>query len=240
MGEIILKAENITKYYGKQLILNEMNLSLEKGKIYGFIGNNGAGKTTFMRIIAGLVMPTSGTIELFGATEQKKIEKERKRVGFLIESPIYLENLSAGKNLEIIANAKGNQGKEQIDKLLELVHLEGTGKKKLRDFSTGMRQRYGIAAALLNNPEFLVLDEPMNGLDPEGIREMRQLFQTLHREKQITFLISSHILGELDMISTDYLFIREGRIVEQISHKEWKEKYGAILLEDYFLQQVGR
>lgn len=214
--EYVLTTENVTKVYGKNKVVNRVNMHMKKGSIYGFIGKNGAGKTTFMRMVAGLAAPTEGEIELFGSRD---LERERMRVGCLIENPGAFANMTAKENLEVIRRQFGI-AEPAVDSMLEFVGLLEAGKKKVKNFSMGMKQRLGIAVALLRNPDFLILDEPINGLDPEGIIEIRELLLKLNKEKKISILISSHILGELSKIASDYGIIRDGVLVDEFEAKE--------------------
>ncbi len=240
--EYILKTEGLTKRYGKHNVVNQVSMHVKKGSIYGFIGKNGAGKTTFMRMVAGLAAPFAGTIELFGS---KELEKQRVRIGCLIEQPGLYGNMTAGENLEVVRRSLGITEKKAVEEMLDFVGLSDTGKKKVKNFSMGMKQRMGIAIALFRNPDFLILDEPINGLDPEGIKEIRDLLLKLNREKDITILISSHILGELSKVATHYGVIREGNLIEEFSTEELRmrcrrcqklvvedEKFAANILEE--------
>lgn len=218
--EAILTAKNIDKYYGDKKVLNNVSMNINRGDIYGFIGKNGAGKTTFMRVILSLTYPRSGEVLLFG---NKTIQEVGLKVGSLIEAPGFYKNLSAYENLKRFSIIYGADEKK-IPEILKLVGLSNTGKKKAKDFSLGMRQRLGIAIALLGEPEFLLLDEPINGLDPEGIKEIRDLILKLNKEKNITFLISSHLLDELGKIVTKYGIINNGEMVEEITSEELHEK----------------
>ena len=216
----ILTACNIVKTYGNKTVLNNVNMNIDKGDIYGFIGKNGAGKTTFMRVILSLTYPKSGEVKLFG---DKTIKDVGLKVGSLIEAPGFYKNLSASENLKRFSILyKADESK--IPELLKMVGLENTGNKKAKDFSLGMRQRLGIAIALLGDPEFLLLDEPINGLDPEGIKDIRDLILKLNKEKNITFLISSHLLDELGKIVTKYGIINNGEMIEEISAEDLREK----------------
>ena len=208
----VLKTEKLTKIYDKKRAVNEVSIHVKQGEIYGFIGKNGAGKTTLMRMVSGLARPNAGTIELFGQTD---IEKQRARIGTLIESPGLYRGMSARDNLEVVRRAYGICDKSVVEHTLSFVGLADTGKKKAGNFSMGMKQRLGIAIALLRSPDFLILDEPINGLDPQGIKQMRDLLLKLNREKNITIMISSHILGELSKIATAYGIIRDGRLAEE-------------------------
>lgn len=215
--DYVLKTEGLTKQYGRNKVVNQVGMHVEEGSIYGFIGRNGAGKTTFMRMAAGLAAPTAGEIWLFGSRE---LERQRIRMGCLIEQPGLQGSLTAGENLEIIKLSLGITERDAVGKMLEFVGLADTGKKKVKNFSMGMKQRLGIAIALFRNPEFLILDEPINGLDPEGIKEIRDLLLELNKEKKITILISSHILGELSKVATHYGIIRDGVLAEEFTAKD--------------------
>lgn len=212
MSEIIVDVKNLTKQYGKQLALDNVSFRIRKGSIVGLIGPNGAGKTTIMKIMAGLAFPTGGELEMYGATDEKGLNHARTRMSFMIETPYEKERMTARENLEKQRLQKGIPDKKRIDEVLEIVNLQDTGKKIVKNFSLGMRQRLGLANALMGKPEFMVLDEPINGLDPEGIVEIRELFRKLNKEEDITMVISSHILSELSLLCTDYIFINHGQI----------------------------
>lgn len=218
--ETVLKTTNIVKKYSGRTILNKINMTIHKGDIYGFIGKNGAGKTTFMRTVLSLTTPDEGEVNLF---DGKSIEEVGLKVGSLIESPGLYKNASAYENLKRFSILYGAD-EEKINDILKIVGLGDTGKRKAKDFSLGMKQRLGIAIALLGDPEFLLLDEPINGLDPEGIREIRDLIVKLNKEKNITFLISSHLLDELSKVVTRYGIINNGVLIEEIEAAELKEK----------------
>ena len=222
--EYVLTTENLTKQYRNFKALSGLSMHVEKGAIYGFVGRNGAGKTTLIRLICGLQTPTSGSYTLYGQKNtQGNMEKIRRRIGAVVETPSIYLNMTATDNLKEQYRVLGRPSFEGVEELLELVGLENTGKKKAKNFSLGMKQRLGIAVALAGDPDFLVLDEPVNGLDPQGIIEIRELILKLNREKQITFLISSHILDELSRLATHYGFIDSGRIVREVSAKELEE-----------------
>ncbi len=224
MEESIFEAIGLAKKYGGTMALDHIDLSLRRGEIYGFIGENGAGKTTMIRLITGLSFPTKGQITLFGKTGEKELQKQRARIGCMVETPALYKNMTAEQNLEAQRIQRGIPDKECISETLKLVGLTDTGKKTVRHFSLGMRQRLGIAMALLNDPEFLILDEPINGLDPSGIVEIRELMKRLNRERGITLLVSSHILSELYQTATRYILLHKGCILEELTQKELDEK----------------
>ena len=219
--DYVLKTNAITKKYKDFKALDGLTMNVPKSSIYGFVGRNGAGKTTLIRTVCGLQPPTDGTFELYGVKNtDSAISDTRKRMGAVVETPSIYPYLTAKQNLEIQHEIMGIPSTKNADALLELVGLKDTGKKKAKDFSLGMRQRLGIAVALCGSPDFLVLDEPINGLDPQGIIEVRELILKLNREKNITILISSHILDELSKIATHYGFINDGHIVREMSAEE--------------------
>lgn len=220
MKEVVLKTNNLTKQYNKNVVLDNVNITIKKGDIYGLIGRNGAGKTTLMKIITTLASPTSGTFELFNTcSENDELFDNKKRVGSLIEYPAFYPNLSAYDNLKYYIIQRGIVDKNQINKVLELVNLTGTGKKKVKTFSLGMKQRLGIALAILNSPDFVILDEPINGLDPIGISEHRDTFKKLS-DNGITLLISSHILSELYLLANEFGFLENGKLIKELSKEE--------------------
>lgn len=219
--EYVLKTNNLCKHYKQFKALDGLTMSVPKGAIYGFVGKNGAGKTTLIRLICGLQQPTSGEYQLYGVKcTNKEIFSSRKRIGAVVETPSIYLDMTAEENLKYQYRILGMSSFDGLQELLKLVGLENTGKKKAKNFSLGMRQRLGIAVALCGNPDFLVLDEPINGLDPHGIIEIRELILKLNHEKQITVLISSHILDELSRIATHYGFIDGGHIVREMSAQE--------------------
>lgn len=219
--DYVLQTNALCKNYGHDKVLNKLEMNVPKGAIYGFIGRNGAGKTTLIRLICGLQRPTSGDYTLYDIKNtDKQIQKARKRMGAIVETPsIYLE-MNAEENLKQQYQILGIPTYEGISDILKLVGLSETGSKKVKNYSLGMKQRLGIAIALVGNPDFIVLDEPVNGLDPQGIIEIRELILKLNRERQITILISSHILDELSKIATHYGFIHNGKIIKEISQSE--------------------
>lgn len=220
----------LTRFYKGRAAVNHMNLTVKKGAVYGFIGRNGAGKSTTLKMLCGLVKPSEGEIRLFGKEGNDPVVA--RRIGCLIESAGLYPNMTARQNMLMKAKCMGLTEEKSVDNLLEQTGLAGAGKKKTKHFSMGMKQRLGIAMALLGNPDLLVLDEPINGLDPEGVREIRRLILRLNEEGK-TFLISSHILGELGKISTHYGIIKDGSLVEQLSREELAEK-----CSDYFRLEV--
>ena len=220
----ILKVNGLTKKYGSKTALNNIAFNVEKGKIYGFIGENGAGKTTAIRAITGLSEAPAGTVELFGASDKKGLTKARRKMGYLVEHPILSMNDTAEGNLKMQQLLYGHRDDAKIKKILSRVGLADVGRKKVKNFSLGMKQRLGIAMALVNDPEILILDEPVNGLDPMGMVAVRELLKSLSTEDGITIVISSHILAELYQLVTDYIIISHGEIIEQISKEELDRK----------------
>ncbi len=219
--EYVLKTRNLCKSYGHFKALNGLSMNVPKGAIYGFVGKNGAGKTTLIRLICGLQYPTSGDFSLYGIpSTEETITKSRRRMGAVVETPSIYLGMTAEDNLKEQFRILGLPSFDGISDLLKLVGLENTGKKKARNFSLGMKQRLGIAIALAGDPDFLVLDEPVNGLDPQGIIEIRELILKLNRERQITVLISSHILEELSKLATHFGFIDGGHMLKEISAEE--------------------
>lgn len=222
--EYVLTTSALCKSYRGFQALNGLTMRLPKGAVYGLVGKNGAGKTTLIRLICGLQTPTSGEYTLYGKKNtDREITKARRRMGAVVETPSVYLDMSARENLEQQYRILGLPSYAGLDEILELVGLENTGRKTARNFSLGMRQRLGIAVALAGSPDFLVLDEPANGLDPQGILEMRELILKLNRERQITVLVSSHILDELSKFATHYGFIDGGRMLREISAAELAE-----------------
>ena len=228
MTETVLHTKGLTKRYGSHTAVNRAELTVEKGQIYGLVGRNGAGKTTIIRMVTGQTIPTAGEISLFG-TAGKELMKVRARTGVMVETPSFYPYLTARQNLEYYRIQRGIPGKGTVDQALEEVDLADTGKKTFKNFSLGMKQRLGLALALMNRPDFLLLDEPINGLDPEGIVEFRNLLLKLNRERQTTILISSHILPELANLATCYGFIDNGVMLEQITARALEEKCRACI-----------
>ena len=229
MSEIVIEARELTKQYKQQKAVDSASFQIRKGMICGLVGPNGAGKTTIMKMLGGLVLPTGGSFSIFGGSSEKELAHARSRMSFMIETPYAKAEMSAKENLEKLRLQKGVPDKNRVDEVLEMVGLADVGKKHVQKFSLGMRQRLGIAGALLSKPEIMVLDEPVNGLDPEGIIEIRNMLKRFNEEENVTILISSHILAELSQLCTDYMFIRQGKLIQTLSaddlHKMCGEYY---------------
>lgn len=243
--EMILETKNLEKRYRSVCAVDKVSLSIQRGDIFGFVGANGAGKTTFMRMVCGLVRPTGGEMKLFGASSEKELQQKRRKMGALIEHPAIYTNLSAYQNLDIQrryldmdSGKNGKEVKKTLTELLDLVGLADVGDRKAGKFSLGMRQRLGIAIALVGQPEFLILDEPTIGLDPIGVMELRELVHRLNREREITILFSSHNLAELAQIATRYGFLHKGKLLEVVSAEEVGQicRDRGINLETYFVE----
>lgn len=219
----LLETDKLTKIYGKQKAVNEVNVHLEKGAIYGFIGRNGAGKTTFLKMICGMAKPTSGNITLFGKKNNDRAS-EMKKIGVLIEDPGIFPGMTAYDNLKLKCKAAGINKEGYIEGILKTIGLEKVGKKKAGCFSLGMKQRLGIGLALVGDPELLLLDEPINGLDPQGILEVREMLTSLVKERNMTIIISSHILEELSKVATHFGIIDNGVLIKELSHDELVEE----------------
>lgn len=232
MNEIV-ELTGISKQYKKQIVLDLINMKIQKGKIYGIIGPNGAGKTTIFKIIAGLVKPTSGKISFGGGTVNP--DTARKAISFMIENPYLEMGMTAYQNMKMLAILY-EIPEEGIDQLLKFVGLGSVDQKKVHNFSLGMKQRLGIAMALLKNPSMIILDEPMNGLDPKGIIDIRNLLMELCREKNITIVISSHMLSELNILADEFYFINNGTILEIKSREEIQKSN--VGLENYYLENI--
>lgn len=219
MREIVLQTKNLSKHYKNFTALDKVDMTVYRGDIYGFIGRNGAGKTTIMKIVTGLTEKSGGEFEIF-SKRGAAAAAEKKRIGCLIETPSFFGNLTAYQNLKYYAIQKGIANMGQIDEALALVQLTDAKDKKFRKFSLGMKQRLGIALAVLDNPDLIILDEPINGLDPLGISELRNTFRRLNRERGITLIISSHILSELYMVANRFFFIEKGQKLKEITKEE--------------------
>ena len=241
MEQVILKTNHLTKRYGHRAVVENLSMTIHQGDIYGFIGKNGAGKTTLIRMVTGLAAPSDGSIQLFGSGS---LLEGRRRIGTVIEAPAFYPGMTARENIIAFSRLQGLRDFSHVEELLELVGLDHTGKKKCRNFSLGMKQRLAIAIALIGDPELLILDEPTNGLDPEGMKEVRDLILKLNQEKGITVLVSSHILGELSKFATRYGIIHHGKLIEEFTEEDlWRRCAGTgrqdIDLEDYFLSRIG-
>lgn len=217
----VIKMRDISKRKGNVEILKHFNMTVYQNDIYGFIGENGAGKSTTMKIIMSLIKENQGQLELFDSTNN---QQNRSRIGAIIENPVFYPYMTAYENLKYYVQFKGIVEENSIEKVLKMVGLENVGKKKYKNYSLGMKQRLSLAFALINNPDLLILDEPLNGLDPQGIVELRDTLNILHKKYGITMLISSHILDELEMIATRYGFIHQGQMIEEITEEKLQEK----------------
>lgn len=224
MAENVLVTRSLTKRYGGATVVDQVNLTLPKGEIYGLVGRNGAGKTTIIRMVCAQTLPTSGEIELFGATGERELQKARSRTGAMVEIPSFYPYLTAKENLEYYRRQRGIAGGHVVEDALQQVGLANTGRKKFKTFSLGMKQRLGLALALMDRPDLLLLDEPINGLDPEGIVEFRNLLLELNHQYHTTILISSHILPELQNLATCYGFIDKGKMLEEVTAAALAEK----------------
>ena len=238
---IILKTDQLTKKYGRRPVVENVSMTIQQGDIYGFIGKNGAGKTTLIRMVTGLAKPDNGSISLFGGQD---LLKGRMKIGTVIEFPAFYPGMTARENLIAQAKLQGITDFSESDNILQLVGLYEAEHKKCKNFSLGMKQRLSIALALIGEPELLILDEPTNGLDPEGIKEIRELILKLNQERHITVLISSHILGELSKFATKYGIIHHGKLIEEFTEQQLWERCGKgtdqeIDLEEYFLNKIG-
>ena len=227
--EYILTTENLTKTYGKAVAAGDINLHIKKGEVYGLIGRNGAGKTTILKMICGLSTPTSGSFTFMGKTGADLVSY-RNKIGSLIETPSLFPKMSAFQNVKLKCLAFGINDDKYVNSLLEQVGLENVGKKNAQSFSLGMRQRLGIALALVGNPEFIILDEPINGLDPQGIAEMRVIINRLSKELGMTVIVSSHILDELVKVADSFAIINGGRLMDEFTAEELIERCSKYLL----------
>ncbi|WP_302390447.1 ABC transporter ATP-binding protein [Eggerthella sinensis] len=215
--DTVIETRGLAKRYGGFAALDDVSISVRRGEIFGVVGDNGAGKSTLFKLLSGLAFPTAGEVRLFDAHGQAALERQRVRIGSMIEQPGFYPSLSVEKNLECCRIQKGVPGADKVGALLETVELEHARKRRAKDLSMGMKQRLGLAMALMGEPEVLVLDEPTSGLDPSGIVEMRDLLQRLNRERGVTVVLSSHHLAELEQVATEYAFLRRGRLMEQVS-----------------------
>jgi len=220
MSEFVLKTTQLSKIYNGRVVVDNINMTIKRGEIYGFIGKNGAGKTTLLRMVTSLVRSSGGAIELFGSSDAKDLQNARTRIGAMIETPAFFPKLTARDNLEYYRIQRGLPDTGEIDRILHSVNLTETGRKPYHQFSLGIKQRLGLALAIMGNPEFLVLDEPINGLDPTGMVEFRNIIHRLQRESNITLLISSHILSELAQVATKYGIIHNGQLLKELTGSE--------------------
>lgn len=235
MDDVVLKTENLCKKYGRISVLDHVNIVLRKGHIYGFIGENGSGKSTLMKVLTGLCFPTSGTMTILGESSKKGLEKVRSQMGSMIETPALHLEYTVYENLNVQRILSKNPDKKACDKVLSLVGLSDERNIKARKLSMGMKQRLSLAMALISKPQMLILDEPINGLDPKNIAQFRQMIKKLNEERGMTFFISSHILSELYLLATDYMIIHKGRILKSITHEELEKqcrKYLRIKMDD--------
>jgi ABC-2 type transport system ATP-binding protein/bacitracin transport system ATP-binding protein len=224
MADYVIETKNLSKIYSKNRVVDSVDMHVERGKIYGLLGKNGAGKTTTMCMLLNLTYPSDGEIFLFGRNTKQYSSEIYSNIGSIIETPGFYENLTAYENLKIIAKLRGDYSPRKIDAVLEMVNLDGEKSKRFRDFSLGMKQRLGIAAAIMHSPELLILDEPINGLDPFGIKEIRLLLKRLTHEFGITILISSHILSEMENIADIIGFMDNGVLIDEISKQDLLER----------------
>ncbi|GGB03619.1 ABC transporter ATP-binding protein [Macrococcus hajekii] len=233
--ETVIDVRNLTKSYQDFVALHPLDFSLKRGEICAVIGKNGAGKSTFFKILSGQIEQTGGEMTFFSNHTEVSLNRSRKRMGFMIEEPTFFSNMNAYENLNYFRIQRGISEKERINDVLRIVGLSKNPKKKFREYSMGMRQRLGLALTLMSSPDCLVLDEPTNGLDAQGISDIRNLLLKLNKEQDITILISSHILSELQLVATSFLFIDKGKVVEQISRQQLNEKskkYAKIIVAD--------
>lgn len=238
--ECIIETENLTKKYGTATVLDKVNLHVPKGKIYGLLGRNGAGKTTAMKIMMGLSFPTEGSIRMFGKNYKEDTKQLYRKIGSIIEAPGFYSNLTGHENLQMLAVLRGGIAKDGVERALEIVELHKEKRKTFADYSLGMKQRLGIAAAILHEPQLLILDEPINGLDPIGIAEIRSFLFQLRTENGITILISSHVLSEIEQIADVIGVMHEGHLVEEIDMAELhKRNKNGENLENYFTKLIG-
>ena len=224
MNDYVIEARQITKKYRSVPALNQVSLGVQPGSIYGLIGDNGAGKSTLLKLLAGHIFPTAGEIRLFGQSGEKELRRCRRQMGVIIEHPGFFPNMTVEHTLEYYRIQKGVPGRKKVEQIMELVGILEKRREKCKCLSLGQKQRLGLAIALLGEPALLVLDEPVNGLDPSGIVELRALLQRLNTEKRITILLSSHILSELQQTATMFGFLSRGNLLEEISAQELREK----------------
>jgi ABC-2 type transport system ATP-binding protein len=230
MEDTVLETENLTKIYEDERVVNRLNVAVKRGKIYGFLGPNGAGKTTTIRMILGLIRPTEGSVRIFGKSLPQHRLSILGRVGSLVETPSYYGHLTGYENLEVVRRLCRTPDRKRIDEVLAMVGLTDSKDKKVKNYSLGMKQRLGIAAALLNQPDLLILDEPTNGLDPSGIQEVRELIRRMPQENEVTVFVSSHLLSEVEQIATDVGILHRGRLLFQGSLQALRSRHGERLI----------
>lgn len=238
MNDYAIEAKQVTKNYGSVLALDQVSLRVKRGSIYGLIGDNGAGKSTFLKLLAGHIFTTSGEISIFGQSEEKELRRCRRRMGIMIEQPGYFPNMTVEDTLEYYRIQKGVPGKTKVAEMLALTGIQEKRRSRCKKLSLGQKQRLGLAIAMIGEPELLVFDEPTNGLDPSGIVELRSLLRRLNEEKNITILLSSHILSELQQTATHFGFLNKGRLLEELSAEQLYEKCADYL--DIRLSDVER
>ncbi|MET3848059.1 ABC-2 type transport system ATP-binding protein [Paenibacillus sp. OAE614] len=238
----VLEVLNVSKKAGARTLVDHVSFSIQAGDVCGFVGPNGAGKTTLIRMMTGLIKPGGGSIRIDGTDVGRERVKALSRVGAIVESPIFFPYMSGRDNLLNLArlhpNVPGTERKARVEEALSIVGLSERGSDKVKTYSLGMKQRLGIAQALLGDPRLIILDEPANGLDPMGIRELRQLIQRLNQERGITFLVSSHLLDELQRICSRFVIIKEGKLVWEGTSREWQEAAGAKGIEEHFVEMM--
>ncbi|UYO07908.1 ABC transporter ATP-binding protein [Paenibacillus sp. PSB04] len=238
----VLEVLNVSKKAGARTLVDHVSFSIQAGDVCGFVGPNGAGKTTLIRMMTGLIKPGGGSIRIDGTDVGHERVKALSRVGAIVESPIFFPYMSGRDNLLNLArlhpNVPGTERKARVEEALSIVGLSERGSDKVKTYSLGMKQRLGIAQALLGDPRLIILDEPANGLDPMGIRELRQLIQRLNQERGITFLVSSHLLDELQRICSRFVIIKEGKLVWEGTSREWQEAAGAKGIEEHFVEMM--
>lgn len=220
--EHVIETTQLTKKYGAQKALDNVSIHIRRGEIYGLIGKNGAGKSTLFRVLTGLSPKTSGEVSIYGETSPSQLNEAKRKIGFMMGASFF-PYLTAKENLEYFRKVKGIADKDEVDRVLKLVEMENV-KKKFKSFSMGMKQRVSIANALMGNPDIILLDEPINGLDPQGIADFRRIIQKLNQEREITFIVSSHILGELGLMASRFGFIQNGKLIEEIDREEIRKK----------------
>lgn len=234
--ELILKTVDLSKKFKDKSVVNNVNIKVNKGDIYGFLGPNGAGKTTTLKLMLGFISPTNGDVFIYDNSIKKNRKKVINRVGAMIESPRFHDSLSGRRNLQVIAELYGEKAKNRIDEVLEIVEMTEAADKKVKQYSLGMKQRLGIARAFLNDPEIILLDEPTNGLDPYGMKSIRELIVKLVEKYNKTFIISTHILSEVELMCNKVGIIHNGSLIKEVDMKVLKEeKSDDVSLEDYFI-----